>query len=95
MGLYVSYGKWTKGWLELAVVPIYKVFWDTDVVQDNYANGNPDSFSYMRIQNGTLEFLAGDDVNNIRPMATFQLGVSLDTLPPIPWLPDSCGPESS
>ncbi|ODN01571.1 Protein flp [Orchesella cincta] len=91
-GLYMDYGKWTQAWLEHVEGDTYKLIWDTVMIQDFYANGDPTGLVYSTFKNGTLEILMpmGDALMS---MGKFELGVSLDTLPPIPWAPDSCGPE--
>lgn len=98
-GLYLSYGKWAHAWLEIydnddksdetAEVINLKVIWDTDIIQDNYAAGDPTGLNYGRIYNQTLEFI-GPGAEQVIVYGTFKLGVSLDKLPPIPWSPGSC-----
>lgn len=92
-GLFVSYGKWYKGWLEHIGGPSYQIKWTTDVVQDNYAQGEKSGLGYLRIQNETLEFLAPSP-EGMSVLGKFKLGVSLDILPVVPWTPNSCGPKN-
>lgn len=91
--LYVRYGRWNHGWLENIGGPVYQITWDTDIVQDNYASGDATGISYATVENETLSFVlpVGDE---LFVTGSFKLGVSLDILPPVPWTPESCGPES-
>lgn len=86
MGLYIQYGKWATGWLEHVEGPIYKILFDTDIMQ--YFAGLQDLF-YLRVDNDEIEFIAIADGEE-SSQGKFKFGVSLDKLPPIPWLPESC-----
>ncbi|CAL8109669.1 unnamed protein product [Orchesella dallaii] len=93
--LYMRYGKWAKGWLEEVGNDMYKIIWDTDIIQDYYAAGERDSGNYAVIRNGNLEFVQSAFEGLILPfLGNFKLGVSLETLPTIPWDSDSCGIDS-
>ncbi len=93
-GLYLSYGKWYTGWLEYIGESVYQITYDTDIVQDNYAGGDKSNVGYIRVDEaGTLEMVS-PSANGLVVLGKFKLGVSLDILPPVPWAPDSCGPES-
>ncbi|CAL8129100.1 unnamed protein product [Orchesella dallaii] len=92
-GIYLSYGKWAQAWLNNVGEGIYSLEWDSDIVEDGYAQGDMSGGeTFARIENGTLEFLspAGD---TLVPLGKFEFGLRFDSLPPIPWAPDSCGPE--
>ncbi|CAL8109668.1 unnamed protein product [Orchesella dallaii] len=91
-GIYMSYGRWGQAWLEHVGGVTYSVTWISDIVQDLYAAGERNSTMHSTINNGILEIFmpVGDTLSF---MGRFELGVNLDTLPPIPWAPDSCGPE--
>lgn len=92
-GLYLSYGKWYSGWLEYIGDSVYQIAHDTDIVQDNYAAGTKLDVGYVRVnEGGTLEVLSPSPTGMVA-LGKFKLGVSLDILPPVPWAPDSCGPE--
>ncbi|CAL8109662.1 unnamed protein product [Orchesella dallaii] len=91
--LYVSYGKWSKGWLEqVGNTSTYKITWDTDIVQDLYASGDT-SDSVVTISNGTFAFLQPQGGTMI-PWTSFRLGVDISKLPTTPWDSGSCGPEA-
>lgn len=89
--LFVTYGKWTHGWLNHVTGQTYKLEFTTDAIQDFYAMGVRESLSYVRVVDDILEFVEfrGNDLEV--SYGKFKLGVSLDKLPPIPWLPGSCG----
>ncbi|CAL8129101.1 unnamed protein product [Orchesella dallaii] len=92
-GIYLSYGKWAQAWLNNGGEGLYSLEWDSDIVQDGYAQGDMSGGeTFARVENGTLEFLspAGD---TLVPLGKFEFGLRFDSLPPIPWAPDSCGPE--
>lgn len=87
MDVYIKYGKWLSGVLEHVEGPIYLIKLDTDLVHDFV--GVKDSL-FLRVVGDTIEFVTlQTGVESSHEI--FKLGVSLDILPPIPWLPDSCG----
>lgn len=86
--LYFRFGTWATGYLnQHPTYPIYYITWTSDFVQDIYfaAGGIIDIFIEFEDVD-TLNVIFGDDVY------TFRRGVSLDTLPIIPWDPESCAP---
>lgn len=92
MGLFLTYGQLAHGWLEHVTGVTYLIHYITDLTQDEYAMGLTEPSTYIRVYDETLEFLfitpeAEESISKLK------LGVSLDKLPPIPWLPGSCGPE--
>ncbi|CAL8109666.1 unnamed protein product [Orchesella dallaii] len=91
-GIYLSYGRWAQAWMENIGGFAYYLTWDSDLIQDNYAGGDLIGAAYAIVYNGTLDILfpAGEELQS---MGKFELGVSLDVLPEVPWAPDSCGPE--
>ncbi|CAL8138663.1 unnamed protein product [Orchesella dallaii] len=91
-GIYLSYGRWVQAWMENIGGSTYYLTWDSDIIQDFYATGDLIGAAYATVNNGTLDILlpAGEVLLS---MGKFELGVSLDILPTIPWAPDSCGPE--
>ncbi|XP_037024097.1 uncharacterized protein LOC119065995 [Bradysia coprophila] len=87
--LYFRYGTWGKGYLnQHSKHPVYYVIWDSDFVQTIYfvAGGLVDTFFSFETENTFSIIIFGEVI-------TFQRGVSLDTLPKIPWKPESCTPE--
>lgn len=92
VGLFLTYGKLAHGWLEHVAGVTYKLNFVTDLIQDDYAIGLKESSTFVRVYDETLEFvmITAESEDSISKL---KLGVSLDKLPPIPWLPGSCGPE--
>ncbi|CAL8109665.1 unnamed protein product [Orchesella dallaii] len=91
--LYVSYGKWSKGWLEqVGNTSTYKITWGTDIFQDFYALGDT-SDSVVTISNGTFAFLQPQGGTMI-PWTSFRLGVDISKLPTTSWDSDSCVSET-
>jgi len=88
--LYYRFGTWLLGRLiEYPDFPnTFTVTWDTDFVQDIYfALGGELLDIFVQFENNDTLNMIFDDVY------TFRRGVSLDTLPVIPWDPETCGPE--
>ncbi|XP_037039464.1 uncharacterized protein LOC119076674 [Bradysia coprophila] len=85
--LYFRFGIWASGYLnQHPTYPVYYVIWDSDFVQDIYfaAGGLIDIFFSFESEN-TFSVI-------FEQVTTFQRGLSLDTLPLIPWEPESCAP---
>lgn len=72
---------------------LYKIKWDTDIVQHLYAVGDREGVNFVKIENEVVDFLVPQAGGDLGSAGRFMLGVSLDKLPPIPWNPGSCGPE--
>lgn len=101
-GLYISYGKWIQGWLEsmgqsttddLEETELFKVQWETDIVQENYARGEKDFFGFVTISSGgEITFMMTLDNFGMIPAASFRKGVEtrIENLDPIPWKSDRC-----
>lgn len=87
--LFLTYGKWGHGWMEHVEGITYKIHFVTDLIQDE-ALGFPASETFIRAFNETLEFFGTIPGSGVMSFGKFQVGVSLDKLPPIPWLPGSC-----
>jgi len=91
---YLKYGRWYSGYLQdVAGGFLFKIDFDTDVVTDDYASGSDTSLGHALFNDDELLFIT------ITPDASaitgrFKLGVRMDLLPPVPWAPDSCGPEA-
>lgn len=87
--LYFRFGTWGTGYLhEYASIPnTFVIGWDSDFVQDIY-------FGIGQLIDIFVRF---DDANTLRILFddeyTFRRGVSLETLPEIPWEPESCAPN--
>lgn len=93
-GIYLSYGKWVKAWVEGLGGTVYKLIWDSDIVQDGYASGTTTYLEFITIKNGTLTFY-WDLSGTLQPWVKFQYGASLDMLPTVPWDAGSCGPGTN
>lgn len=91
--LFIKYGKWAHGWLDYVTGASYKIRFVTDLGHDDYALGLPDTTVHVHFYNETMEFTGYVRGYGEKSYGEFTLGVSLDKLPPIPWLPGSCGPE--
>lgn len=86
--LYFRFGLWATGYLhEYPNIPnTFTIRWDSDFVQDIYFGIGELVDIFVRFKNvDTLQILFDD-------VYTFRRGVSLETLPEIPWEPESCGP---
>lgn len=87
--LYFRFGTWATGYLleYPNITNTYTASWDSDFVQDIYFNVGSLVDVFVQFENvDTLHFYFDD-------VYTFRRGVSLDTLPIIPWDPQSCAPE--
>lgn len=86
-GLYLTYGKHGNGWVKLVEFSIYRIVFDTDIISQGF-NGQLDLF-WLVGNAECIEFilLEGEEFVSF---GVFYAGVSLDKLPPIPWLPESC-----
>lgn len=89
VGQYLKYGKWFHGWLTNIGGPCYEIDFETDVVHDNYASGTLDGYKYTIIEDNSIKFMlhGGEAIIQI---GEFKKGVSLKTLPTIPWSSNEC-----
>lgn len=87
--LYFRFGLWATGYLaEHPNIPdMFVVSFDSDFVQDIYFGVGFLIDIFIQFENNDTLNVIFDDVY------TFRRGVSLDTLPRIPWDPQSCGPD--
>lgn len=91
--LYMNFGEWGKAYLLGTDTSLnFLVLWDSDVVQDRYAMGLPDNDTFVIFNEDITDFQIID-----YGVSTLKLvkGLSLDILPPVPWSPESCGPEKN
>lgn len=93
--LYVDYGKWNKGWMESVGGDLYEISWDTDIDQFYWTMGELLGKVMIVVGNDSIKFVTPNFGGNLEltELGTFWRDVSLDKLPPIPWDPESCGPE--
>lgn len=87
--LYFRFGTWATGYLieYPNITDTYTVRWDSDFVQDIYFGIGELVDIFFQFENTDTLSIIFDDVY------IFRRGVSLETLPIIPWDPQSCGPE--
>lgn len=83
---YLKYGKCLSGFLEPVEGPLHLIQIDTGMVPDSL--GLKDT-QFLRAIDDTIEFITVQAEAESRN-GIFQLGVNLDILPPVPWLPVSC-----
>ncbi len=89
----MNFGKWGQAYLLGTDMPFkFLVLWDSDVVQDRYAMGLPDNETFVMFDEDITDFQI---IDYGIPTEKFVKGVSLDILPPVPWSPESCGPEKT
>lgn len=85
------YGKWIQGWLEYDGGTIFKLKVEGDFVQNLYAIGANGDSIYVRILNDNIEFImAAPDSETGFSLGKFKRGVSLESLPKVPWDSGSC-----
>lgn len=96
--LYLSHGKWVKGWMESVASSatgdvVFKVHWDSDFVQDYYVEGDKDAVGYVTIsKTGGLRLMDSWSGNEELSPALFEKGlqINIDNLDPAPWKSDQC-----
>lgn len=88
--LYFSFGIWATGFMiEHPTLPqTFTAEWNSDFVQDIYFGAGGLVDVYMQFETVNELRVIFDDVY------VFRRGVTLDTLPIIPWDPQSCGPTT-
>lgn len=85
----MDYGKWFKGWVrpEGESGNLFRVTWDTDIYQDDFATGATESYGWIGVEgDGEIITIRGP----IGFSAPFNRGLRSDTLPPVPWEEGSC-----
>ncbi|KAJ6636545.1 Protein flp [Pseudolycoriella hygida] len=87
--LYLRSGTWATGYLleHPDIAQTYTVQWDGDFVQDIYfATGGFLIDVFIQFENTDTLLIVFEGVH------VYRRGVSLETLPEIPWEPESCAP---
>lgn len=87
--LYFRYGLWAIGYLDEYpnITNTYIIRWDSDFVHDIYFGIGYLIDIFVQFENADTLSIVFDDVY------IYRRGVSLETLPEIPWEPESCGPS--
>ncbi|CAL8128956.1 unnamed protein product [Orchesella dallaii] len=90
-GLYLSYGKWLKGWMERTDnYGVYNLIWDTDIVHDDYAWGLSDGRSmYASVKAGKIDLITITPYGELF-RGQFEKEFRFDKLPIIPWNSENC-----
>lgn len=92
--LYMMYGKHGTGWLGPVWpgVNLYLIDFDSDLMQHFF--GATGKFWLVGDLEAVEIYWMDNDLAAAVSYGVFKAGVSLDKLPPIPWLPDSCPAQS-
>lgn len=97
MELRLDYGIWYKGWLEEQPEgpgALFKIHIESDLPQGDYAFGIPGDEYYAMFDNGTMTLIQKIPMEEDMVLGRFKHGLRSGDLPPVPWEPDSCGPEA-